>query len=252
MSFSAQEHYNSTRPAPAEPVVFLSRLRNRERIAEIMDDPSLDAGEHRRALAALARINRVSGAAAVLWPAIRTLARKLSRCIRVLDVATGGGDVPAGLLAKAAREGIDLKVAGCDLSPIAVEHAAANCPAGEFFVHDATLDPLPAGYDVVTCSLFLHHLDEADAIAVMANLTHAARRLVLVNDLARSRVNFLGTWLACRVLTRSPVVRFDGPASIRSAFTPLEALGLAERAGLTGATVRPRFPCRFLLTWERR
>ena len=79
---------------------------------------------------------------------------------------------------------------------------------------------------------------------------------MLVNDLARSRFGFVGVWLASRFLTRSPVVRFDGPASVRSAFTRAEALALAERAGLTGATAQRSFPARFLLslgaemTWD--
>jgi 2-polyprenyl-3-methyl-5-hydroxy-6-metoxy-1,4-benzoquinol methylase len=170
----------------------------------------------------------------------------------VLDVATGGGDVPAGLVARAAHDGVALKVAGCDLSSTAIDHATANCPAGTFFTHDAIHDDLPPGYDAVTCSLFLHHLVEADAVALLANMKRATTHLVLVNDLSRSRFSFLGTWLACWTLTRSPVVRFDGPASVRSAFTPREALALAENAGLEGARVRARFPCRFLLTWERR
>src|SRR5262245_26893281 len=132
-----------------------------------MDDPGIDPAEHRRALAALARINRVSRSVGVLWPAIRNLARELGRTIRVLDVATGGGDVPAGLLAKARRAGISLEVAGCDLSATAIAAASAACPAGRFFVHDAIGDPLPAGFDVVTCSLFLHHLGSDNAVSLL-------------------------------------------------------------------------------------
>jgi SAM-dependent methyltransferase len=231
--------------------VFLSRLRARERIPERMDDPGLDPVEHRRALAGLARLNRLTDSAGVLWPPVRTLARSLGRAVRVLDVATGSGDVPAGLLRKAGRAGVQLEVAGCDLSPTAVAAAAVNCPAGRFFAHDALRGPLPGGFDVVTCSLFLHHLSGDDAVSLLAAMRAAAGRLVLVNDLSRSRSGFLAVWVACRLLTTSPVVRFDGPASVRSAFTPDEARTLAERAGLRGAVVRPKFPCRFLLSWER-
>ena len=231
--------------------MFLSRLRNRERIPEIMDDPGLDPAEHRRALAGLARVNWFSGSAGVLWPPIRALARELGRPVRVLDVATGSGDVPAGLLRRANRAGIALEVAGCDISPVAVSTAAANCPGARFFVHDALGEPLPAGFDVATCSLFLHHLSSDDAVSLLARLGSAAESLVLVNDLARSRFNFLAVWVACHALTTSKVVRFDGPASVRSAFTPAEALVLADRAGLTGATIRRRFPARFLLSWRR-
>jgi len=104
---------------------------------------------------------------------------------------------------------------------------------------------------VVTCSLFLHHLSEDDAVALLRRMADAAGALVLVNDLARSRFNYLAVWATCHALSRSRVVRYDGPASVRSAFTPREALGLAEKAGLAGATVRRRFPCRFLLTWRK-
>ncbi|MBX9582367.1 MAG: hypothetical protein K2X87_18855, partial [Gemmataceae bacterium] len=81
-------------------------LARRERIPERMDDPGLDPAEHRRALAALARINRWSRSAAVIWRPIRDFARSAGRPVRVLDVATGGGDVPKALAEKARRAGL--------------------------------------------------------------------------------------------------------------------------------------------------
>jgi 2-polyprenyl-3-methyl-5-hydroxy-6-metoxy-1,4-benzoquinol methylase len=233
-------------------MAFLSRLRKRERIAERMDDPDLDPGDHRRALAALARINRLTNSAGVFWPVVSVLARELNRPVRFLDVATASGDVPARLLARARRAGIDLEIAACDKSIIAIEVARQKHEGIEFFVHDALHVVLPKGFDVVMCSLFLHHLGSDEAVALLTNMENAARHLVLVNDLARSRFNFVAVWLACRLLTRSRVVRFDGPASVRSAFTAQEALALAGRAGLSQAVVNRRFPARFLLAWERR
>jgi len=233
-------------------MAFLNRLRQRERIAERMDDPAIGPVDHRRALEALARINRFTNSAGVLWPSIRDLARRLARPIRLLDVATGSGDVPAALAARARKDGVSLVIAGCDCSQFAIDEARAAHKDIEFFVHDAIRDRLPLGYDVVTSSLFLHHLSAEEAGTFLANLKHAARHLVLVNDLARSRSGFVGVWLATRFLTRSPVVRFDGPASVRSALTRAEAIELAERAGLTSATAHRSFPARFLLSWERK
>lgn len=227
----------------------LPSLARRDRVPERMDDPALDPAEHRRALAALARLNAFSRSAAVVWRPIRALAREVGRPLRVLDVATGSGDVPAALARKAAAAGLAVEVAGCDVSPTAVEAAArAGVTA---FRHDVLAEPLPAGYDVVTCSLFLHHLADDDAVTLLRRVKEAAGSLVLVNDLSRSRFSYAATWAACHLLTRSRVVHFDGPASVRSAFTPAEALALADRAGLTGATVGSRFPCRFLLQWRR-
>ena len=229
----------------------LSGLRARQRVPELMDDPALDPAEHRRALAGLARLNRFSAGAAVLWPAIAKLAAELKRTVRVLDVATGSGDIPCALVMRARRAGIALDVSACDVSPTAIEEATRRSSAVRFFVHDALHERLPGGFDVVTCSLFLHHLGDEEAVALLANMENAAGHMILVNDLARSRRNCCAVWFMCRVLTRSRVVWFDGPASVRSAFTPQEALALAERAGLSGATAELRFPCRFLLSWRR-
>lgn len=231
--------------------MFLAGLRTRSRIPELMDDPAIDPGEHRRALAALARLNRFSDSSGVLWPSIAKLAGELHRPVRVLDVATGSGDLPRKLLTRAKHAGITLEIAACDLSPTAIEVATREPSAVRFFVHDALHAQLPADFDVVTCSLFLHHLSEEEAVALLANMANAAGHMILVNDLARSRFNYCAVWWASHLLTRSRVVWFDGPASVRSAFTPKEALALAARAGLENATVRSQFPCRYLLSWRR-
>lgn len=215
-----------------------------------MDDPGLDPGEHRRALAALARLNRLSNSVGVLWPHIAKLARAAPHPLRVLDVATGRGDVPRQLLARATRAGLSLEMAACDLSPTAVAEATREPSPIRFFVQDALREPLPGGFDVVTCSLFVHHLDDTDAIRLLQNMA-AAGRWILVNDLVRSRFSYCAVWLACRLLTRSPVVRFDGPASVRSAFTPDEMRRLAERAGLSQVRIQTRFPCRMLLSGSK-
>jgi SAM-dependent methyltransferase len=232
--------------------MLLAGLRTRDRVPERMDDPALDPGEHRRALAGLARLNAVSDSAGVLRPPLAQLARELNRPLRVLDVATGSGDVPRKLLSRAQRAGLGLEVFACDISPTAIAEASREPGGVRFFVHDAVRDPLPTDFDAVTCSLFLHHLGEEEAVALLANMENAARHLILVNDLARSRFNYCAVWLASRLLSRSPVVRFDGPASVRSAFTSREALALAARAGLEGATAHTKFPCRFLLSWSRK
>jgi SAM-dependent methyltransferase len=232
-------------------MALLPGLQNRERVLELMDDPALDPAEHRLALAGLARLNRFSRALQVLWPSIRTLSQRLKRPLRILDVATGCGDVPAGLLHRAARSGYTLEVVGCDRSDTAILSARANCPGGQFYLQDALHEPLPTGFDVVTCSLFLHHLSSEEAVTLLTRMKDATRHLVLVNDLARSRFNLLAVTVACHLLSRSRVVRFDGPASVRAAYNTREALELAQRAGMIGARVEKRFPCRFLLSWSR-
>jgi SAM-dependent methyltransferase len=222
----------------------------------MMDVPGLDEREHACALFGLKRVNRVSGTAATLWRAIARLARASGGGpIRVLDVASGGGDVPIALARLAVRAGLEVRLDGCDISEGAVrfarQRAAEQGVAVGFFTLDARADAIPSGYDVLTCSLFLHHLDDAGAEELLRRMAGAAARLLLVDDLVRGGIGYALAWAGCRLLSRSPIVRHDGPASVASAFTPEEVLGLARRAGLVeGVSVARHWPRRFLLSWS--
>lgn len=232
------------------------RMSIRSRIPEIMDRPELDALEHAAALRGLGRINRVSRSVSILWPSIAIeAARQPGRPIRILDIASGGGDVPIGLARRGRRRGMDVRLDGVDISPVAVEFAARAADAegipARFFRLDALNDPLPEDYNIVMCSLFLHHLDESEAVGLLRKMAVAARSTVLVNDLRRSTIGHGVAWAGCRLLSRSPVVHHDGPASVRSAFDLEDVRQLARRAGLEGARLQRRWPWRFLLSWSR-
>ncbi|HEY1376946.1 MAG TPA: methyltransferase domain-containing protein [Gemmataceae bacterium] len=232
----------------------MAALRQRSVVPEEMDRPDLPADRHDHALRGLARLNWWSGSARILWRPIRRLAAEVSgRPLRLLDVACGAGDLLSALAGRARGAGVAVQLHGCDISPTALDHARRRTAGLGVALdrRDALAEPLPAGFDVVTCSLFLHHLADEQAIRLLGQMAAATTRLVLVNDLRRSSAGWLLAVAACRLLTRSPVVHVDGPRSVAAAFTPAEALRLAERAGLRGAAVERRWPFRFLLTWGR-
>ncbi len=224
-----------------------------------MDQPGLDAGEHRQALDALRRVNRFSAGQYAVWQVVRAycLARRRRGVVgpvRLLDVATGGGDLPVGLWSRARREGLELEAAGCDISPLALDYARERArgagAAVHFFRHDATAGALPAGYDIVTSSLFLHHLGESDAVGLLAAMGGAGE-LALVDDLRRGVAGWALAYGGIRLLSRSKVARVDGPLSVEGAFTCDEARSLALEAGWRDFEVRKRWPCRFLMIGRR-
>ena len=231
-------------------------LANRRRLPELMDDPGLSRELHFRALAGLSRLNGWSGSVRIIWRAIRSLQRDGNPAsLRILDLATGAGDIPIGLWRRARRSGMTVEIDACDISPVALEYARRK--SGEhgagirFFECDALKLDCVMEYDVVISSLFLHHLTQDQATKLLRVMSAATRRMLLVNDLVRSSAGYALARAATRVLTRSHVVHVDGPRSVESAFTSREALRLAKRAGLIGAGVVQKWPCRFLLTWVR-
>lgn len=225
--------------------------------AELMDDPAIDAGEHRRALAGLARINALSRAGASVWGGVRGLLKDEKRAT-LLDVAVGSGDVLVDVVRRAGRAGVELAPQACDISAEALTATAERATAAGVRVvchrSDVVRGGIPLadrGVDVVVCSLFLHHLEERDVVGLLREMARVARVGVVVSDLVRCRRGVVAAGVAGRVLTRSPVVRVDAVRSVQGAFTVDEVRAMAAAAGMSGALVAPSWPLRMLLTWGR-
>lgn len=225
-------------------------LSRRRLEPEIMDSPGLDPQEHVRALRALARVNVLSLTVRRVW---REVLRMDARPVRVLDVACGGGDVALGLARRARDAGFPLEVTGCDSSATALAHAREQGRSRGldacFLKMDVTRDPLPQGFDLVTSSLFLHHLEAETAAKALAAMAGAGQRL-LVQDLLRTALGYGLAWGTLRMISRSRVAHVDGPRSVRAAFRIDEVREIARAAGLTDARVTRCWPQRFLITWS--
>jgi 2-polyprenyl-3-methyl-5-hydroxy-6-metoxy-1,4-benzoquinol methylase len=223
----------------------------------MMDQPDLDRAAHERALRGLARTNCWGSTRRIMWKAIRDIARRRRLDeLRILDIASGAGDFAVWMKRQCERHGLKVLIDGCDKSTTAVEFAsrqaaAAGLEAMRFFCCDVLNDPLPSTYDVMACSLFLHHLDETEAVALLAKLAAAARHAVLVDDLQRSVRGYGLACVGCAALARSPVVSVDAPRSVRAAFSEREVRALLSSAGWQGAVVRRHWPQRYLITWEK-
>lgn len=224
----------------------------RHLVPELMDAPDVDPQAHRRALRALRRINRISRAGAAMSRPILCHANVCGRkTLRMLDVASGGGDVPLSIARQLRARGIETHLTLFDQSGIGLADAVTAARAMGIDVSAQTGNALVAlpeqAYDVVTCGLFLHHLDRSQAIAALAQMRRASGGIIVVSDLVRSRIGLLAATFGCHVLSRSPLVHHDGPASVRAAWTVEELHDLARDAGLGDVRIRRCFPWRMLL-----
>lgn len=233
----------------------MSWLKQRLREPEIQDQPDLDSRLLRQALDGLQRINFVSQAYLSLWSPIRALARERGVSqLSFLDVACGAGDIAAALYQRGRRDGLKLEMEGCDLNPRTIAYAQEAAQKRDakvhFFTWDALREDFPRTYDVVACSLFLHHLSDGDAVLLLQRMARAATRAVLVCDLVRSAGGMVLAYLGTRLLFASHVNRVDAIRSVRAAFTLEEFAALVERAGLSDATFQRCWPYRFVMTWK--
>lgn len=206
---------------------------------ELLDGPLDDPAVLRGNLRDLARINRWLGGARASRRALDALLAGRSVPHTLLDVGTGGADIPIALVRAGTRRGRSLRVTGLDSRPEVLAAAAAiaerSGAAVDLVLGDGRSLPFPdRSFDVVHASLLIHHLEPPEAIAFLAEARRVARRGVVVNDLVRARWHWLAALALLRLTTRNRYTRHDGPLSVRRAYTRVEL-----RALLAGAGLRP-------------
>jgi 2-polyprenyl-3-methyl-5-hydroxy-6-metoxy-1,4-benzoquinol methylase len=200
---------------------------------ELMDRLDASPAELAAALRSLRGLNRYFGSYRIVSHFARRWIRAGDR-LRVLDLATGSADIPRLVAEHARRVGAEIEIVAVDFQPSTVEMAKAlsaaypeiSCVRGNVLEYD---DPQP--FDVVICSLALHHFSDDDAVRLLRRCHELSRRHVLVSDLRRGFLAQLGVYLLTSLIFRDRMTREDGRASAAAAFTCAEMRELARRAG---------------------
>ncbi|HEY9424176.1 MAG TPA: methyltransferase domain-containing protein [Microterricola sp.] len=236
--------------------------------AELMDAPGADPATLHRTYEQFGLVNSaVSG-----WRANyrRFIRPQLSttRSTTLLDIGSGGGDLPLALAAWAASDGLRLQITAIDPDARAHDFASARPPVrGVTFrrAFSAELVAEGADFDIVMSNHMLHHLSAAEFGGLLWDSERLVRgpgaaesgdarsgpRLprVLHGDITRSRLAYagfaLGTLPFARSLLKGSYIRKDGLTSIRRSFRPVELEGALP----AGWAVWPQSAFRYLLVY---
>ena len=198
-----------------------------------MDRPQPVSAELERDLENLRQLNRWFGS---YWLIVRFLRRwiKPGARLRIVDLATGSGDIPR-LIAKYGRKiGAELRIDALDRQSATLEIAkklSTNYPEITFIEGNILEWNAPEPYDLVLCTLALHHFSEEDAIRLLDRCRKLSRQFVLVSDLQRGWLSRIGVWLLTEFIFSEPMTKVDGRMSAARAFSFAEMRDLATRAG---------------------
>jgi 2-polyprenyl-3-methyl-5-hydroxy-6-metoxy-1,4-benzoquinol methylase len=155
------------------------------------------------------------------------------RCYRVLDLCTGVGDIPRMMIDWARAAGVTLRIDAIDASDSTLElgrRGSEAYPEIQFARGNALTFETRATYDLVTCSLALHHFSNEDAVLLLRRCRDLSHRFVLVSDLERSWKGMAGVRLLTALFYRLPMTRADAKTSMQRAFSFAELRALAEAA----------------------
>jgi SAM-dependent methyltransferase len=199
---------------------------------ELMDRPQPVSAELEADLRNLRQLNRYFGSYRLIERFLRRWLRPRSR-MRILDLATGSGDIPRLVVDYARAIGAAVIVDAVDQQPSTLEIArrlSVDYPEIDFLEGDIlAFDREP--YDVVLCSLALHHFAETDAVKLLQRCRELSTRFVLIADLRRGWFATIGVFLLTALFFREPMTRTDARLSAERAFSFAEFSALAQRAG---------------------
>ena len=173
---------------------------------EILDGCDVPDQLVRRAYEDLTRVHRLLGDTAAVARAIR---RDSLPVLRIMDIGCAHGGVLRDL-----KRRLDVEAIGVDLRPPSVsdKHLPIVCA-------DATRDALPDA-DVAFCLYVVHHLSEADLVALIRNVGRYCRRFVLLDMVRHPLPRAL--FRAFVAPAMSQIAAADGRVSFRRAFTAAE------------------------------
>jgi ubiquinone/menaquinone biosynthesis C-methylase UbiE len=107
-------------------------------------------------------------------------------------------------------------------------------------------------FDVVSSSLFAHHLEPTELQLFAGEALRVCRQAVLINDLIRSRLH-LALVYAALPLFRSPMTWHDAPASVRRAYTRKEMRNMLKASPVRRLEVSRHYLYRMgVLLWKVR
>lgn len=228
---------------------FLPPMR-RSTEPERIDAEGQDPVEFAHSLSQVAQVDRLLGAERAVQARLRRAG--LDRSVdSVLDIGAGNGEVLSRIVVWLNRRGDPARRAralALDPHPDVIAVGRRSRPGHTWIRADGRHIPLAdRSVDLVISVLTLHHLDPGPAVNMLTEMVRVARRAVVVSDLERSRLHWVGARVLGATLWRSNrLTRDDAPASVARAYTLQEMRTLFERAGLPPASVARHVPFRLI------
>ena len=228
---------------------FLVNTKYRSQAPEIMDDFTLAGKELRDTFDKLELINRFLGGNRVTLNGVEQILKTHSKkeTITIIDLGCGHGDILRDLARLGQKKGYNFKLIGVDANADAIAYANELSKDYEnlSFLHiDIFSEEFQKlEFDVVLCTLFLHHFEPEELQDLLLSNFRKARIGVVVNDLHRTRMAYyLFNFIS--IFTSNKMVREDGLTSILKAFKRKDLLELTDNLKAK-ATIKWKWAFRF-------
>ncbi len=202
-------------------------------VLEMMDRDHPPTAELERDLERIRQLNRWFGSYRLVSSFIRRWIKPADK-LRVVDLATGSGDIPRLIIDYARTINARVEIDALDRQPATLEIArrlSADYPEISYREANILERNSVEAYDITLCTLALHHFSNEDAVRLLRRCREISKRFILVSDLRRSFSLIAGVYLLTALIFREPMTRYDARLSTVRAFSFSEMHDLATCAG---------------------
>ena len=214
-------------------MTFLVDTSHRSSEMEIMDDFTMEGVLFRDTLDKLEIINRFLGGNSVTIKGLKKLLKNQSKnkTITIVDLGCGNGDVLRDVSKFGRKNNYSFKLIGIDANPAAIDYArelSKEYSELSFKTIDILSEDFKKqSYNIVLCTLFLHHLKNEELISFLKKTTENATIGVVVNDLHRHKLAYY-LFKLIGFFIKNKMVRQDGLTSVLRAFKRKDLENIAK------------------------
>ena len=225
--------------------------KDRSSAPEIMDDFSMEGEILRDALDKIAKINQLLGGNQLTLRGVQNLIATIPNEteITIVDVGCGNGDMLRTLSKYGLKHQLNFKLIGIDANAFTINHArklSINYPNISYHCEDVFGKNFAAlKYDIVLCTLTLHHFKDNEIILLMTVFNTNSRIGMVINDLHRSIISYRLFQILCFVFRLNSMSREDGLVSILRGFKKNELVCFSKKLNLKNYKIQWKWAFRY-------
>jgi 2-polyprenyl-3-methyl-5-hydroxy-6-metoxy-1,4-benzoquinol methylase len=212
----------------------MPNFKQRSYQKELMDLGNFTEKDFRQNLYELKLTNLFLGGHAATLNPLKIIFRKYKQeHYTIADVASGGGDSLVAMAKWCKKNGHQVDFTGIDLNEFCTQFAseeAAEFPNINFITKP--YQETAKTYDIITCALFTHHLNEEELDHYLLWAKEKAKIGFIINDLHRHPLAYFNIKWISWLFPFSYLYKNDAPLSVLRSFTKADWQKKAEKLGL--------------------
>ena len=218
---------------------------------EIMDDFAMEGETLRDALDKIAKINQLLGGNKLTLHGVQELlpSDTNAREIVIVDVGCGNGDMLRNLAEFGLKNNYKFRLIGVDANNFTISHAqklSEKYTNISYICQDIFSESFQElKYDIVLCTLTLHHFKDDEIIKLLAVFYKNAAVGIVINDLQRSAIAYRLFQGLCFVFRLNDMSREDGLISILRGFKKEELVNFSKKLNFSKYKIQWKWAFRY-------